>query len=59
MPYEYEGVVLLKGVAGIIGINNFSLGLTIGIDHLFDKNRDDWIYQHKPWVGLAFGLNLN
>ncbi|SFU44422.1 hypothetical protein SAMN04487941_0789 [Pontibacter akesuensis] len=58
-PYEYEGVVLLNGVAGIVGINNFTLGLAVGIDHLFDENRNDWIYQHKPWVGLAVGLNLN
>ncbi|PRY15579.1 hypothetical protein CLV24_102201 [Pontibacter ummariensis] len=59
VPYEYEGMVLLNGVAGIVGLNNFTLGLAIGIDHLFDQNREHWIYQHEPWVGLAFGLNLN
>ncbi len=57
--YEYEGVVLLNGLAGIIGINNFTVGLALGIDHLLDKNRHDWVYQRKPWLGLAFGLNLN
>lgn len=57
--YEYEGVVLLNGVAGIIGINNFTVGLALGFDHLLDKNRQDWVYQRKPWLGLAFGLNLN
>jgi hypothetical protein len=57
--YEYEGVVLLNGVAGIVGINNFTFGLALGFDHLLDKFRHDWIYQRKPWVGLAFGLNLN
>lgn len=57
--YEYEGVVMLNGVAGILGINNFTFGLAVGIDHLLDRHRRDWIYQRKPWVGLAFGLNLN
>jgi hypothetical protein len=57
--YEYEGVVLLNGVAGIVGINNFTFGLALGFDHLLDKYRHDWVYQRKPWVGLAFGLNLN
>lgn len=59
VEYEYDGVVLVNGVAGIVGINNFTLGLAVGIDHLLDQNREEWIYQHKPWVGLAFGLNLN
>ncbi|MBF8962265.1 hypothetical protein I0P70_03315 [Pontibacter sp. FD36] len=57
--YEYEGVVLLNGIAGIVGINNFTFGLALGFDHLLDKYRHDWIYQRKPWLGLAFGLNLN
>ncbi|MDX5480835.1 MAG: hypothetical protein LPK07_04055, partial [Hymenobacteraceae bacterium] len=57
--YEYEGMVWLNGIAGIVGVNNITLGLAVGLDHLFDRNRHDWIYQHKPWIGLAFGLNLN
>ncbi|MFD2998970.1 hypothetical protein ACFS7Z_01245 [Pontibacter toksunensis] len=59
IAYEYDAFVLIGGVAGIVGVNNFTLGLCIGIDHLMDQNRQEWIYQHKPWVGLAFGLNLN
>ncbi len=57
--YEYDGVSWSKGVGAIIGINNFTLGLALGFDHLMDDNRDFWIYQNKPWLGLAFGLNLN
>lgn len=59
IAYEYDAFVINGGVAGIVGVNNFTLGLAIGIDHLMDQNREEWIYQHKPWVGLAFGLNLN
>lgn len=56
---EYDGLVLTKGFAGIFAINNFTLGLSIGADNLLDKNRNYWIYNTKPWYGLAFGLNLN
>lgn len=56
---EYEGFIITKGFAGIIGFNNFNIGLTLGFDTLPDKNKIYWIYQHKPWIGLALGLNLN
>lgn len=56
---EYEGMVWSKGIAGIIGINNFTIGLALGFDDLLDNNKKYWIYQQKSWYGLAFGLNLN
>lgn len=59
IAYEYDGLIWLKGIAGIVGINNFTFGIAVGIDHLLDKNSGIWIYQGKQWVGLAFGLNLN
>lgn len=58
-PGEYDGMVWLNGVAAIVGINQFTFGLSVGIDYLLDSNRNIWIYQGKPWVGLALGLNLN
>lgn len=57
--YEYQAVTFSKGVASIIGINNFTFGLALGIDQLLDKNASHWIYDQKPWIGLALGLNLN
>ena len=56
---EYDGVVWSKGIAGIIAINNFTIGLAVGLDDLLDYNKNYWIYQRQPWIGLAFGLNLN
>lgn len=56
---EYDGVVWSKGFAGIIGINNFTIGLAPGYDDLLDNNKKHWLYQGKPWLGLAFGLNIN
>ncbi|AKD04796.1 hypothetical protein PKOR_18965 [Pontibacter korlensis] len=37
IAYEHVGVTLLNGVAGVVGLYNFTLGLAVGIDHLFDK----------------------
>lgn len=59
LQQEYDGIVWCKGVAGILAVNNFTIGLSLGLDHLLDNNRAIWIYQNKPWLGLAFGLNLN
>jgi hypothetical protein len=56
---EYDGVVITKGIAGLIGIGNLTFGAAVGLDHLMDKNRKAWIYQRKPWVGFTLGLNLN
>lgn len=59
MGYEYQAATFSKGVAGIVGINNFTLGIALGFDQLLDSNASLWIYNQKPWVGLALGLNLN
>lgn len=59
IDYEYDGFVLNGGFAGIYDAKKFNLGLAIGIDHLTDKNRKNWIYQDKLWFGLLFGINLN
>lgn len=56
---EYEGIILQKGVAGIIAVNKLTIGLSLGFDNLLDANQDFWIYQNKPWYGLMLGLNLN
>lgn len=56
---EYQGIVLSKGIAGIVAINNYTIGLSYGSDQLLDKNRLFWVYQQKPWFGLTLGLNIN
>lgn len=33
-------------------------GLSMGIDHKFDGNREKWIYQGKPWFALGIGLDI-
>lgn len=59
LQQEYDGIVWSKGLAGIIGVNNLSIGIAIGFDNLLDENKNIWIYENKPWIGLGFGLNLN
>lgn len=58
-PGEYDGIAWMNGVAAMVGVNSFTFGLAVGIDHLLDGNRNIWIYQGKPWFGLTLGLNLN
>lgn len=56
---EYDGIILQKGIAGIVAVNKLTIGVSIGFDNLLDKNSNTWIYENKPWFGLMLGLNLN
>lgn len=56
---EYDGIVWQNGVAGIFAVNKLTLGVSLGFDHLFDANKEVWLYQNKPWFGVMIGLNLN
>lgn len=56
---EYDGLVWNKGIAAIIAIDNFTMGLVCGFDNLLDEHSGIWIYESKPWIGLGLGLNLN
>lgn len=59
LEQEYDGIVWSKGLAGIIEVNRLSVGIAVGFDNLIDKNKNIWIYENKPWIGLGVGLNLN
>lgn len=56
---EYDGFIWSKGLAVIMGVDKFTFGIIGAVDHLMDKNKAYWLYQGKPYVGLAVGLNLN
>ena len=56
---EYDGLVNLSGFAAILAVDKLSFGLTLGADHLLDKNKKVWVNNGKPWIGLSIGLNLN
>ena len=58
IDYEYEGFQLQGGGAFIIALNRLNFGLAVGWDYLLDQNKDVWIYQTKPWVGLSVGFNV-
>ncbi len=59
LSYEYDGVILNKGIAAIVAVDNFTVGVSLGFDNLLDRNKKLWIYQNKMNVGLVVGLNLN
>lgn len=56
---EYNGLILSRGLAVMIGVNNLTVGLGVGWDYLTDRDKNIWIYQNNAWYGLALGLNLN
>ena len=56
---EYNGFILSRGLAFLIGMNNLTFGVGVGWDYLTDRDKDIWIYQNKPWCGLTIGLNVN
>jgi hypothetical protein len=56
---EYAALVLNRGIAALIGVNNLTFGLSIGWDYLTDRDKNIWIYQNKAWYGITVGLNLN
>ncbi|OUJ71647.1 hypothetical protein BXP70_21445 [Hymenobacter crusticola] len=56
---EYEGLVLHAGLATLYDAHIFNVGLAAGFDHLIGPDRRYWIYQHRPWLGLLFSLDLN
>lgn len=56
---DYQGITFSKGIAGIFAINDFTLGIAYGFDQLLDENASSWIYNQKPYFGVAIGLNLN
>ena len=56
---EYNGFIISRGLAFLVGVNNLTFGVGVGWDFLTDRDKDIWIYQNKPWYGLTIGLNVN
>lgn len=53
---EYDGIVFLKGISGFVTYENMSVGLALGFDNLLDHNKNIWVYNNKPWLGLVIGI---
>jgi len=56
---QYEGVLLISGIAANVAIGSVTSGISFGADHLLDKYRNEWIYEGKPCLGFTLGLNIN
>ena len=56
---EYDGFIFQKGMAVFIGIQNLTIGASLGWDRLLDKYNTYWIYREKPWLGIIIGLKLS
>jgi len=55
---QYEGMILITGIAANMAIENLTIGISIGTDHLLDQYHTEWIYEGKPCAGFTIGLNL-
>jgi hypothetical protein len=56
---EYNGMILQFGVAGFLESNLASFGIATGYDYLLSPDRNVWIYNKKPWIGLIIGVAFN
>ena len=56
---QYEGALLITGIATNIAVQNITFGITLGIDHLLDKYHKEWLYEGKPNIAFSLGLNIN
>jgi hypothetical protein len=53
---EYDGIVFQRGVAGFITIDRMSVGVSLGFDKLLDHNKNIWVYNNRPYIGLMIGI---
>jgi hypothetical protein len=59
LNHEYVSMAFQFGLAGFVESNIASFGIAVGYDYLASPDRDIWIYNKKPWVGLIVGIALN
>jgi len=56
---QYEGMILITGIAANVAIEKFTVGISFGADYLLDKYHDAWIYEGKPCFGFTLGLDID
>lgn len=53
---EYDGIVFQKGIGAFLTFDYMSVGITLGFDSLLGNDSGIWIYNNKPYIGLALGI---
>ena len=53
---EYDGIIFQKGVGLFMTLERMSVGIVLGFDNLMDSNKDVWLYNQKPYLGLCLGI---
>ena len=53
---EYDGIIFQKGVGLFITLERMSVGIVLGFDNLMDGNKNVWLYNQKPYIGLSLGI---
>jgi hypothetical protein len=55
---EEESALISTGVGFVHSYQNFSVGLTGGVDFALGSNKANWEYHTRPWLGLAIGYSI-
>ena len=55
---QYEGMLIIVGIAANMAVERFTLGVAFGTDYLQDSYRNQWIYEGKPCIGFTVGLDI-
>jgi hypothetical protein len=53
---EYDGIIFQKGAGLFLTLERMSVGIVLGFDNLMDSNKDAWVYNQKPYIGLSIGI---
>lgn len=55
---EEESALISTGLGFVYSYQNFTVGLTGGVDFALGENRVKWNYHARPWLGLAIGYSI-
>lgn len=55
---QYEGMLLITGIAANMALERFTIGVSLGTDYLQDSYRNQWIYEGKACAGVTVGLDI-
>jgi hypothetical protein len=53
---EYDGIIFQKGIGLFVTFGRSSVGMVLGFDNLMDKNKNFWLFNQKPYLGLSIGI---
>lgn len=56
--YDRKAVLVSSGGFLMFGVNRLHIGYTLGVDFATGRSAQSWIYQGRPWHGIALAFDL-